>query len=114
MSDPKRGSDTDGEETLTNHILWSNPINFEKLAPFSYFANINTFGSQHRQIYKIQWIFSKGGGLFLIGGEMVSHGDSTVKWAKIWASDNRVETSVDSQWVTWSNTKNRKKMNLTN
>ena len=45
---------------------------------------------------------------------MVSHGDSTVKWAKIWGSDNLVETSVDSQWVTWSNTKNRVKMNLTN
>ena len=29
-------------------------------------------------------------------------------------SDNHVETSVDSQWVTWSNTKKSEKMNLTN
>ena len=49
---------------------------------------------------KFSGFFSKGGGLFLRGGKMVSHGDSTVKWAKIRASDNRVETSVDSQWVT--------------
>jgi len=66
------------------------------------------------EMTKFSEFFSKGGGLFLRGGEMVSHGDSTVKWAKIWASDNLVETSVDSQWVTWSNTKNREKMNLTN
>ena len=70
--------------------------------------------NENGEMTKFSEFFSKGGGLFLRGGEMVSHGDSTVKWAKIWGSDNLVETSVDSQWVTWSNTKNREKMNLTN
>ena len=43
--------------------------------------------------------FSKGGGLFVRVGDMVSHGDSTVKWAKIiaWSSIlqiNQSETDV--------------------
>ena len=31
------------------------------------------------EMTKFSEFFSKGGGLFLRGGEMVSHGDSTVK-----------------------------------
>ena len=85
--------------------IWATHI-FSK-ENFSLFHHFWIIYQTHRQ--NSGDLFSKGGGLFVRGGEMVSHGDSTVKWAKIWASDNHVETSVDSQWVTWSNTKNRKK-----
>ena len=64
-------------------LLWplqcSDATSWLHFRRFKIYSFEKGLGCEIGEMTKFSEFFSKGGGLFLRGGEMVSHGDSTVK-----------------------------------